>query len=105
MAKNPVEYYKQYEYISRYESFPYLYDKYNNRYYYGITSNLDKNTPYASYVVKVGDTYDSIAYDLYGSPLFYWIICNFNDVQDCFAEPEVGSIIKVPSLNLISFKD
>lgn len=48
---NPTKYYKEYNYISRYEGFPYYYDSLNNRYHYGLTANLNKDTPYASYVV------------------------------------------------------
>jgi hypothetical protein len=51
MAGNRTKNYKQYNYISRYESFPYYYDDLNNRYYYGLSSNLNKETPYASYTV------------------------------------------------------
>ena len=65
MTRNRTRNFRQYDYISRYESFPYFYDDYNNRYYYGITANLNSDTPYAAYTVKTGDTYDSIAYDVY----------------------------------------
>ena len=102
---NNIKNYKQYNYISRYESFPYYYDEINNRYYYGLVANLSKNTPYAAYTVQNGDSYDSIAYDMYGSALFYWVICNFNNVMDCFENPEPGTILKLPSLNSIIFKE
>lgn len=105
MAKNAVKNYKHYDYISRYESFPYYYDNVNNRYYYGLSANLSKDTPYASYTVQSGDSYDSIAYDKYGNALFYWVICYFNDVADCFQQPQAGTVIKLPSLNSIIFKE
>lgn len=105
MSSNPTEYFKQYNYISRYESFPYLYDKENNRYYYGLTSNLNKNTPYLSYIVKNGDSYDSISYDHYGNALFYWAICYFNDISDSLETPIPGTVLKIPSLNLITFQE
>lgn len=103
--KSPTRYYKQYDYISRYERFPYYYDSLNNRYYYGLSANLNRNSPYASYTVKIGDTYDSIAYDKYGSALFYWIICNFNGVLDSFEIPEPGTVLKLPSLSAINFME
>lgn len=105
MAKNAVKYYKQYDYISRYESFPYYYDSINNRYYYGLVSNLNENIPYVAYTVQPGDTYDSISFDKYGNSLFYWVICNFNKEIDSFSDPVVGSVIKIPSLNSIYFKE
>lgn len=100
---NSTKYYKEYNYISRYEGFPYYYDSLNNRYYYGLTANLNKDTPYASYVVQIGDSYDSIAYDKYGNALFYWIICNFNNVMDSFEMPTPGTVLKLPSLSAINF--
>ena len=105
MAKNAIASYKQYDYISRYESFPFYYDTLNNRYYYGIVSNLSKDVPYAAYTVQDGDSYDSIAYDKYGSALFYWVICNFNNVMDCFDMPTPGTVLKLPSLNSITFME
>lgn len=105
MAANAVKNFKQYDYISRYESFPYYYDKVNNRYYYGLSANLIKTTPYASYTVQAGDSYDSIAYDKYGNALFYWVICYFNNVPDSFEDPIPGTVIKLPSLNSIIFKE
>ena len=103
--QNKTKNFKQYPYISRYESFPYYYDDYNNRYYYGLSANIAKDTPYASYVVKVGDTYDSIAYDVYGNSLFYWAICAFNNIFDCLEAPEVGTVLKLPTINSIVFED
>ncbi len=50
---NRVKNYKNYNYISRYESFPYYYDEENNKYYYGLTSNLiTDNTSYTVYQQK-----------------------------------------------------
>lgn len=103
MAKNKTRYYKQYNYISRYEQFAYYYDDLNNRYYYGLVSNLSNDLPYASYVVQAGDSYDSIAYDKYGSPLFYWIICNFNNIEDSLEDPIPGTILNLPNMNSLRF--
>ena len=102
--KNLIKNYKQYDYISRYESFPYFYDKDNNRYYYGITSNLDPSTSYVLHKVKPGDTYDSIAYQYYGNALFYWVICDFNNILDCLTQPTTGTQLKLPPLNSMSDK-
>lgn len=97
--------YKKYDYISRYETFPYFYDAKNNRYFYGLTSNLNQDVGYVLYKVKVGDSYDSISFEHYGSPLFYWIICDYNQILDCFTTPVPGSTLKLPSLNAITFKE
>lgn len=103
MAKNEIKNYKKYDYISRYESFPYYYDKQNNKYYYGITSFLNNEGSYVIYKTKMGDTYDSIALDNYGSSLLYWVICDYNRVFDCLSPIEVGTELKLPALNSIKF--
>lgn len=103
--QNRVEYYKDYGYLSRYQGFPYLYDEYNNRYYMGLQSNLSTDTSYSLYEVKQGDSYDSIAYNFYGSPLFYWVICDYNRIFDSLKNPTPGTQLKLPPLNSILFKD
>lgn len=95
--------YKQYGYVSRYESFPYYYSEQDNRYYYGLTSNLNTNIGYVLYTVKDGDSWDSISLDYYGSPIYYWIICDFNGILDALEQPIVGTAIKIPAINSISF--
>ena len=100
-----TKFYKKYDYISRYESFPYYYNKEDNRYVYGCGANLRPDLAYSNYTVKQGDSYDSIALELYGCALFYWVICNFNDVFDCFCPPKVGTVLKIPALNSIVFKE
>lgn len=102
---NPVKNYKMYDYISRYESFPYQYDKENNRYCYGLISWLRGSTSYVIYEVKPGDSYDSIALDHYGCALFYWIICDYNRIFDTITPPEVGTLLKIPPLNAVAFKE
>lgn len=99
------KHYKNYDYISRYESFPYFYNKEDNRYVYGMSSNIKKSCAYTDYTVKPGDSYDSIALNLYGCSLFYWVICNFNDVFDCFDKPAVGTVLRIPALNSLSFEE
>lgn len=97
--------YKQYDYVSRYEPFPYYYNTQDKKYFYGLTSWLNTNVGYALHTVRPGDTYDSIAFDYYGSPTFYWVVCDFNRVIDPFIEPEVGTQLRLPALNGLSFKE
>ena len=95
--------YRSYDYVSRYESFPYYYDKKSNRYYYGLTSFLDDTVSYTLYEVKNGDNYDSIALNNYGCALYWWIICDFNRIFDTLEEPTPGTKLKLPSLNAIAY--
>ena len=97
--------YKKYDYISRYESFPYYYNTVDGRYFYGLTSWLNNDVGYALYTVQPGDSYDSIALDYYGSPTFFWVICDFNRILDSFTTPRVGAQLKLPALNGLSFEE
>lgn len=57
-------------------------------------------TDYKKYVVKEGDTYDSIALEYYNNPTYYWIICDYNRVIDPFIEPKKGDILYLPTLGV-----
>ena len=96
--------YRTYNYISRYTSFPYYYDTEDRKYIYGTTSQIDtESTPYTLYQVQKGDTYDSMALKFYNSPTFFWIICDFNRIQDPYSVPVPGTRLMIPSMTDISF--
>lgn len=48
--------YKDYNYLSRYESFPYYFHSIDRKYIYGTTAQLDQNLSYSIYKVKRGDS-------------------------------------------------
>ena len=48
---------------------------------------------------------DSIALDMYSNSTFYWVLADFNQIIDPFAKLKIGSIIKVPTLSQIKFKE
>jgi nucleoid-associated protein YgaU len=98
------KYFKQYDRLSRYQSFPYFYNEVDNKYIYGITSQLDDSTIYSSYIVQKGDTWDSLALKFYNNPTRYWVILDFNRIQDPYVEPQEGQKIKIPNLSSIVFK-
>ena len=97
--------YRQYSYFSRYSSFPIYYDTNNKRYLYGVTSQLNKDTTYVIYKTKRNDTWDSIALFYYNSPEYYWVLCDFNNIQDPFADIEEGQEIKIPTLTAVTFEE
>lgn len=98
--------YKNYNYLSRYIAFPYYYNTLDNKYIYGLTKQLSKNTVYVAHKVKQSDTLDSLANYYYGRPDLYWVIANFNNINDCFIDLYSNfTSIKVPSLSSISYKD
>ena len=96
--------YLEYRKISRYSNFPYYFNKTDGKYVGGTTNNLDDNTEFIYYTVQAGDSYDSIALKYYDSPLYYWIICDFNRIEDCLEKPKVGTRIKVPTFSALRYK-
>ena len=96
--------YKTYDYISRYSSFPYYYTNIDNKYIYGTTSQLDVEDSYVLHRVSYNETFDSLALRYYNNPSLYWIICDFNRIQDPYTRLEIGQQVKIPSLSNIKFK-
>lgn len=97
--------YKSYNKVSRYSNFPIYYNTVDNKYIYGITQYLNDTTSYSLYEVKEGDSYDSLALKFYGTPIFFWVICSFNHIQNPFDYPEVGTQLKIPVFSTLSYGD
>ena len=97
--------YKHYDYFSRYEGVPFYYHKLDQKYVYGTTSHINKNTLYLQHEVKVNDTLDILALDYYNNPTFFWAIADFNNIQDPYKKLVVGSKLKIPILNEITFEE
>ena len=97
--------YKHYEYFSRYESVPYYYHKLDQKYVYGTTSHIKDNTSYILHEVKLNDTLDTLALDYYNNPTFFWVIADFNHIQDPYKKLDVGSKLKIPVLNEVAFEE
>jgi len=95
--------YKSYDRLSRYSNFPIYYNTLDDKYCSGTVSYLDDSTQYLSYKVEFNDTYDKIALKHYNNPTYYWVICNFNRISNCFEKPEPGTIIKIPIISNIEF--
>lgn len=51
-----------------------------------------------SYIIKDGDTITGIAYKFYGEPMYWFFICDVNDIENPFIL-EVGKSIVIPNLN------
>ena len=94
-----------YDYISRYTSFPFYYNTLDDKYIYGLTSQLRESSSYVAHKVGQADTLDSLSFKYYGRPDYYWIIADFNRIQDPFIKLYNNvDIIKIPNLNDIAFK-
>lgn len=115
---------KSSNYFSRYNGFPYYYNKLSEnkvyikdakgnividsmtgeptyklegKYNMATSSWLKDSDEFEAYVVKENDTYDSIALAKYNNPTLYWIICDFNHIIDPFKEPKPGDVLLLPS--------
>lgn len=97
--------YKEYDYISRYSTFPYYYNVADNKYMQGMTGQLNDKTTYLLYKVKQNDTLDTIALDIYSNSTYFWVIADFNRIRDPFKKLEVGTFLKIPTLANISFQE
>lgn len=96
--------YKEYERVSRYSVFPYYYNRVDNKFFYGLTSHLDQEgTKFVPHVVKEDDTLDSLALYYYNNPTYFWVIADFNRIQDPYKDLEVGSVLKIPTFSNIAF--
>ena len=96
--------YKKFEYISRYSSVPFYYHTKDEKYIFGIGSNVGKDVPYVDHDVRDTDTLDSLALKYYNNPTFYWVIAYFNDIQDCFIKlSDHFKTIKIPAISAVKF--
>ena len=96
---------RAYDRLSRYATFPFYYNLLDNKYIYGTTNYLKTNTPYKIYKIQQNDTLDSIALQNYNDPTYYWIICDFNRIQDPFVDLRVGGYLKLPVISNIEFRE
>ena len=105
MSKIDNKAYKDYNKISRYSVFPYYYNRLDDKYVYGLTSHLKINdTKYVNHYVKKDETLDSIALYYYNNPTYYWIIADFNRIQDPYQKLIIGSTLKIPTFSNIKFE-
>lgn len=95
--------YKEYRDVSRYSVFPYYYHSVDNKYVYGTTAQTVSNAPHTVVTVERGDTLDSLSLKYYNTPVYYWVIADFNRIQDPFKPLEVGQSLRIPAFTTIAF--
>ena len=97
--------YKEYERLSRYSAFPYYFQNVDKKYIYGTTSQLvTDDVPFTIYEIQRGDTLDSIALQFYNDPTKYWIVADFNHIQDPLLDLKMGDTLKIPNLSSIAYR-
>ena len=96
---------RNYSYPSRYSYFNFYYHTIDDKYIYGKTKQLNKNCPYVAHKIILTDTLDGLADYYYGRPDLYWIIADFNDIQDPFINLSAlpFDALKIPSLSNIGY--
>ena len=96
---------RNYDYTCRYAPFPYYFHTQDNKYVYGLTDQLSLNTEYSIHMIKDTDTLDSLAFHYYGRPDLYWVIADFNRIQDPYINlHEHYNFLYIPALAGIRFK-
>ena len=96
--------YAKFDYLSRYTSIPYYFDTLTGKEVYGIGTNLLNSTEFVTHKVKNTDTLNSLALKYYNDPTLWWIIANFNDIQDPFKRLiNKHNTLKIPSISGIEF--
>lgn len=91
-------------YISRYSNFPFYYHSLDNKHVQGLSAQLSTDTPYVVVPVTQDTTLEFLANKYYGRPDYWWIIADFNQIQDPFVPLMPRFInIKIPSIGSIRF--
>jgi nucleoid-associated protein YgaU len=50
-----------------------------------------------------GDTLDTLALYYYNNPTYFWVIADFNRIQDPYADLVVDSVLRIPTFSNIAF--
>lgn len=94
-----------YEAVSRYAPFSFYYNTVDDKFVYGLTTHLSTAVEYVAHRVVETDTLESLAQKYYGRPDYFWIIADFNRINDPFIKLGYKfEVIKVPSLGQIYFE-
>ena len=96
--------YISYDYISRYANVPYYFNSLDEKYMYGTGYQLSKDNTYILHTVKRNESFDSLSLTYYNSPLYFWVIMDFNGLQDPFQTLKEGTQLKIPTLSSIAFE-
>jgi hypothetical protein len=93
--------------VYRYENFLNIYtDTDDNRFYNLLRSIniLPANNSSAEdeYDVELNDTWILISYKYYGTIYLWWLVCEYNRIQDASKMPEAGTRIKLLKKDLVA---
>ncbi len=93
---------KTYNYLSRYQNQRTLYNNKDKKRYYETYTPLSKKIDrYIIHKVDEMDNLDKLSLKYYGTPLYWWIIADINNIEDVF-NLRKGQELIVPYLNEIA---
>lgn len=96
---------RYYDYTSRYAVLPYYYHTIDKKYIYGIARNITTKTDYVLHVVSDTDTLDSLALKYYGRPDLFWVIGQYNHINDPYKKLiDRFNYIYIPTLSAIRYE-
>ena len=58
-----------------------------------------------AYEVREGDTWVSLSFKIYGDSALWWVLAEYNDVVDPFAELVPGTTLVIPSNDVVFFDE
>jgi nucleoid-associated protein YgaU len=63
-----------------------------------VPSDPKFNEVPAQYIAKAGDRWDLLAYKIYGSPTYWYLLASANDAVNGSIFVKPGTILKIPEL-------
>lgn len=97
---------KNYDYLSRYSTVAIAYNSVDKKYVYKIGKHLKTTTEYSLHTLGQYDTLDSISLYYYGRPDYWWIIADFNRINDPFIKLQnFYKELKVPTISNLEYED
>lgn len=58
---------------------------------------------YSEHTMSETDQWSLMAHNYFGTTDLWWVICKFNNISNPFIMPRPGTVIKIPSKDLVSF--
>ena len=86
--------------IYRYENFLNIYKELDGTKFYNILRSINifganDSSAEDQYIVNQNDTWYFISYKYYNTIDLWWLVCEYNRIQDATKMPEPGTIIKL----------
>jgi hypothetical protein len=93
--------------IYRYENFFNIYTDDEQNKFYNLLRSINifpanDTSVEDEYLVSINDTWILISYKYYGTIFLWWLVCEYNRIQDPTKIPEPGTKIKLLKRNFVS---